>query len=498
MQKSYSVGIVGSGFGALSLGIRLQSKGYNVTIYEKQSMPGGHASQIKKQGYTFDMGPSLITAPDILNDVFKSAGEDMSDYFDLIPLDPFYRIYFHDGSFIDYNGDTDHMKSELAKFSQHDADAYDRFVEYSKNLYKIVIEDRMGSQPFLSMVDFFKAAPKILTTRSMFSCYHNVKSFFEDERSRFTFSFHPLFIGGDPFNSPALYLMIPYLEKEGGVWFTNGGMYTVVQSMVKLFQKKGGIIKTDQEVTKIITENRKVTHIQTNHGTEAYDIIISNAHFAHTYKDLIDQSNRKKWTDKNVKSKKYSMSTYLAYIGTKKQFPQLKHHTLILSKRYKELVQDIFYKKILPYDFSMYLHAPTKSDPTMAPPGCESMYVLIPTPNLEANVDWDIQAKPFTDKILKFLEEDFGMQGLRDSIEVLEIFTPKDFEIQRNNYLGSAWGVQPTLFQSANFRPHNRSEDFDNLYLVGASTHPGAGVPGVLLTAETTEKIILKDYPIDI
>lgn len=490
------VAIIGSGFGGLALAVRLQGRGYHVTVFEKQDKVGGHAYQLKKDGYTFDMGPSLITATEIIDDVFMSAGEKREDYLEYIPLDPYYRIYFHDKTYIDYNGDTDSMKKQLAKFNKDDAKAYDKFMKYSSKLYKIVISDRMGSQPFLSMRDFFKAAPKIVSTKSMLSCYTNVKYFFKDFRSRFIFSFHPLFIGGSPFNSPSLYLMIPYLEKVGGVWFTKGGMYSVIEALENVFKKYGGIIQTSTEVKKIIIENKKAIGVKTKNGDEKFDLIVSNAHFAHTYKDLIPQDNLTKWKKKNVEKLKYSMGCYLAYIGTTKQYPELKHHTLILSERYKGLIDDIFEKKILAEDFSMYLHVPTKTDPSMAPEGCESMYVLIPTPNLEGKVDWKVEKEKFTKKVLNFLEYDFGMKDLQKNINFLEVFTPLDFLSKRNNYLGSAWGVQPTLFQSANFRPHNRSEDIENLYLVGASTHPGAGVPGVLLTAETTEKLIIKDHPI--
>jgi phytoene desaturase len=490
------VAIIGSGFGGLALAVRLQGRGYSVTIFEKQDKVGGHAYQLKKEGYTFDMGPSLITAPDIIDDVFKSAGEERSKYLEYIPLDPYYRIYFHDKTFIDYNGDSDSMKKQLAVFNKDDAKAYEKFMVYSSRLYKIVISDRMGSQPFLSMKDFFSAAPKIISTKSMLSCYTNVKFFFKDFRSRFIFSFHPLFIGGSPFNSPSLYLMIPYLEKVGGVWFTKGGMYKLVEALEKVFKKHGGVINTSTEVRQIIVEGGKAVGVDSKLGKEKFDLVVSNAHFAHTYKDLLSQKDLSKWKKKNVNSMKYSMSCYLAYIGTKKQYPELKHHTLILSERYKALIDDIFENKILAEDFSMYLHVPTKTDPSMAPEGCESMYVLIPTPNLEGQVDWKVQKETFTKKILDFLEYDFGMKDLQKNINFLEVFTPMDFLSERNNYLGSAWGVQPTLFQSANFRPHNRSEDIENLYLVGASTHPGAGVPGVLLTAETTEKLIVKDHPI--
>ena len=485
--------VIGSGFGGLATAIRLQARGFKVTILEKNAKVGGHAYQLKKKGYTFDMGPSLITAPDIIRNIFYSADKMMEDYLDLIYLDPFYRIYFHDGSKIDYGPDANKMKMQMSQFNLQDAANYDKFMSYIYKIYKVVIEDGMGSKPFMSIKSLFKFTPKMITLNAINTGYNVVKKYFTDERNRFIFSFHPLFIGGNPFRSPAVYLMIPYLEKTGGVWFTKGGMYSLVKALKKLFLDIGGIIKTKSEVTEIKIENGYASGVFVGEDFYEADAVVSNAHFAHTYSDLIAENQRKKWTNKKVQTMHYSMSCFLMYIGSKKQYPKLLHHTLILSERYKELVTDIFDRKILPDDFSMYLHAPTRTDPEMAPEGGESMYVLIPTPNLAANINWKEMKKRYADKILAFLEHDFGLKDLRKNIEVLELFTPDDFASQRNNYLGSAWGVEPRLTQTATFRPHNRSEDIKNLYLVGASTHPGAGVPGVMLTAEATVNTMLED-----
>lgn len=485
--------VVGSGFGGLASAIRLQARGFQVTLLEKNPKVGGHAYQIKKDGYTFDMGPSLITAPDILDSVFKAAGRKLEDYLELIYLDPFYRIYYHDGSKLDYTGDADQMKAQMAEFDPQDAVNYDRFMDLTRQLYNCVIGDGLGSQPF-DLTTLIKFAPKALRLNALLPAYQVVKRYFRDPRNRFAFSFHPLFIGGSPFSSPAVYLMIPYLEKHGGVWFTNGGMYTVVEALEKVFLEIGGEIRTNSEVTEIKVENGKAVGAVSNGDFYKADAVVSNAHFAHTFIDLVKSEKGPAVSPAKIKRKDYSMSCFLMYMGVKKQYPQLLHHTLILSERYKELVKDIFGRKILPDDFSMYLHVPSRTDAGMAPSGCESMYVLIPVPNLLANVDWPEMAKPYADKILKFLEEDFGLDGLRENLEVLELFTPEDFKTQRNNYLGSAWGVEPKLTQTASFRPGNRSKDVDGLYLVGASTHPGAGVPGVLLTAEATEKAILADF----
>jgi phytoene desaturase len=487
------VTIIGSGFGGLSLAIRLQSRGFDVTIFEKNAKVGGHAYQLKKDGYTFDMGPSLITAPDIIQKVFHSAGRKMEDYLDLVYLDPFYRIYFHDKTFIDYNADADFMKKQMAEFNPKDADNFDAFMDYTRKMYDEVITNGLGAKPFTlkKMLEFM---PKALGLKALNSTYSVVSKYFKDPRNRFTFSFHPLFIGGSPFRSPAVYLMIPYLEKNGGVWFSKGGMYSLVEALEKVFLEMGGDIKTEAEVDQITVKNGKTKGVMVNKEFHESDIVVSNAHFAHTHLDLIDSKHRKKWSDNKVKKTAYSMSSFLMYMGVRKKYPQLKHHTLILSERYKELVKDIFDRKILANDFSMYLHVPSITDESMAPEGSESMYVLIPAPNLTGDINWHKKKHTFANKVLDSLEHDFGLEGLQENLDVLELYTPEDFKSQRNNYLGSAWGVEPKLTQSASFRPGNKNEDIDNLYLVGASTHPGAGVPGVLLTAEATEHAIVEDF----
>ncbi|MFZ0391368.1 MAG: phytoene desaturase family protein [Calditrichia bacterium] len=488
--------IIGAGFGGLALGIRLQSRGYQVTILEKNAKPGGQAYQLKKNGYTFDMGPSLITAPHIIQNVFRSAGKRMEDYLDLIPLDPFYRIYFHDNSYLDYSGDSGKMKQQMARFNPADAGQYDRFMARTAELYKAVIDEGMGSRPFADWKTMFGFLPRALRLNALLPAHTLVKKYFKDPRHRFTFSFHPLFIGGNPFTSPAVYLMIPYLEKKGGVWFTPGGMYSLVEALTKVFFEMGGILRTDSEVTRISVRNGKANGAVANGRFFEADAVISNADFYHTHKKLLPEESRRKWSGRKLEKTHYSMSAFLLYLGVRKTYPKLLHHTLILSKRYKSLVNDIFNKKILPDDFSMYLHVPTRTDPSMAPPGCESMYVLIPVANLAGNTDWEQKSQHFARRILDFLENDFGLENLQENIEVMEIFTPEDFREQRNNHLGSAWGVEPRITQTAVFRPHNRSEDVKGLYLVGTSTHPGAGVPGVLLTAEATEKVIVEDLEI--
>lgn len=485
--------VIGSGFGGLALAIRLQARGYDVTIVEKREKIGGRAYQFKEAGYTFDMGPSLITAPQIIRSIFEAAGKRMEDYLELMPLDPYYRIYFHDGSHIDYSGDADKMKAQMRAFDPRDADRYDAFMERIKPIYEAVIQDGLGAEPFDTLGKMAGFVPRALKVGAVRPVASVVRDYFRDPRHHFMFSFHPLFIGGNPFSAPSVYLSIPYLEKEDGVWFTKGGMYSVVEALGKVFGELGGTIHTSAEVTKIMLRNGRAVGVEAGGRVFPADLVVSNGDVGSTYKYLVDPAARRKWTDRKVESTDYTMSCFLLYLGVRKKFDNLEHHTLILSQRYKELLADIFKNKVVPDDFSMYLHAPTKSDPDMAPEGGESLYVLIPVTNQQGvSIDWAGIKDAYADKVLGFLE-DWGLEGLRENLEVLKIFTPDDFATELNAMYGNAFAIVPKLTQTAYFRPHNRSEDVPGLYFVGAGTHPGAGVPGVMLSAEATLKSILED-----
>ncbi len=484
--------VIGSGFGGLALAVRLQAAGLQVTLLEKREKLGGRAYQLKDRGYVFDMGPSLITAPHIIDSVFQAAGKRLSDYVELMPLDPYYRIYFHDGTHIDYVGDPERMKAQMAKFNPEDADRFDAFMGKIRPIYDSVIGDRLGSKSFGDMNTMLGFIPDLVRLEAYLPVTMLVNRYFKDFRHRFVYSFHPLFVGGNPFHTPSVYLMIPYLERRGGVWFSRGGMYSLVEALATLFTELGGEIRTGQEVTRIGVENRRVTHVEAGGERFDADLVVSNGDPGHTYRDLIEPRHRRKWTDRKVAKLDYAMSCVLLYLGTRKQYPALEHHTLILTERYKGLLEDIFKKKILPDDFSMYLHVPTRTDPSMAPEGCESMYVLIPVANLASGLDWEELREPFVDKVIDFLEE-WGMEGLRENLEVLHVMDPRDFRDKLNSLHGNAFAIVPKFTQTAWFRPHNRSEDVKGLYLVGAGTHPGAGVPGVFLSAETTYGCIAQD-----
>lgn len=484
--------VVGGGFGGLALACRLQAAGVQVTLLEKRDKLGGRAYQLVDRGYVFDMGPSLITAPRVLDSIFRASGRRLEDYVDLIPLDPYYRVWFHDGTHLDYVGDPARMKEQMARFSPGDAARYDAFMEAVRPIFDAVVGDRLGSKPFDTLGSMLRFLPRVARMGAYRSVTRFVNRYFDDFRHRFLYSFHPLFVGGNPFRTPAIYLMIPYLEREGGVWFSRGGMYSVVEALARLFSELGGTVRTSEEVLGILVEGGRAVGARTTHGVHRADLVVSNADPGHTYGALVDPVHRRRWSDARLARTEWSMSCFLLYVGTRRRYPILQHHTLILSDRYRELLEDIFDRKVLPDDFSMYLHAPTRTDPGMAPPGCESMYVLVPVANRRSGLDWSAIKHRFAARILAFLE-DWGLEGLSEHIDVLHLFTPDDFQSELNATQGNAFAVEPRLTQTAWFRPHNRSEDVPGLYLVGAGTHPGAGVPGVLMSAEATYACIAED-----
>jgi phytoene desaturase len=492
MKTAKRAVVIGSGFGGLAIANRLQALGVEVTVLEKRDQVGGRAGQFREAGYTFDMGPSLITAPDIIESIFAAAGRSMHEFFSLMPLDPYYRVYFHDGTHFDYSGDADAMKRQMAQFNPQDAAQYDAFMEALRPIYDTVITDGMGARPFDTMASMARFVPRALALKAYLPVARYVERYFKDFRHRFLFSFHPLFIGGDPFRAPSIYLMIPYLEAKGGVWFTRGGMYTVVEALAQLLIEQGGRIHTGCEVDEIVVRDGQAVGVAAGDRFFEADIVVSNADVAHTYGALTPARARRKWTDRRLARLDQSMSCFLLYLGVRDRYPHLKHHTLILSERYRDLVRDIFRRKILPDDFSMYLHAPAHTDPAMAPPGCESLYVLIPVANAKSGIDWSEMGDVLADRVIDFLEQ-WGLEGLRANLEVRRTYTPADFEKQLNATDGNAFGIEPRLGQTAYFRPHNRSEDIGGLYFVGAGTHPGAGVPGVMLSAEAAEFCIRHD-----
>ena len=485
--------VIGSGFGGLAAAVRLQARGFDVTLLEKRDKPGGRAYQFREGGYTFDCGPSIITAPDLLDDLFDTSGARREDYVTLVPLEPFYRIHFSDGRYFDYSGRSETVARELTKFEPEAVEAYHRFMAETGRIYERAFVD-LAHQPFMTVPDFLKVLPELARLRADRSVYSFVSRFFRDPSLRMVFSFHPLFIGGNPFRASSIYSIVPYLERRGGVHFAMGGMYSLIEGLVRRFRELGGSLQCGTEVAEIEVRGGRAVAVRARDGRRwEADGVISNADVAWTYQELIAPRHRRKYTDRRIARLKHSMSCFLLYLGLDRQYDQLLHHTILMTDRYKGLIGDIFDRKILADDFSLYLHAPSKTDPSLAPPGGESLYILAPVPHLGARIDWTREARPYRDRILRFLEEEFGLDGLRASIKVERWFTPLDFKTELNAHLGSAFSIEPVLLQSAYFRPHNRSEDVERLYFVGAGTHPGAGLPGTLLSAEIADRLIGRD-----
>ena len=493
--------VIGSGFGGLAAAIRLQASGVSTTLVERRAQLGGRAGQLRRDGYVFDTGPSLITAPAILDDVFRAAGRRLDDYVSLIPLNPFYRVWFHDGSWLDYGSDTERMKASMAKFDPRDAARLDDFLAGLRPIHDAVITEGLGARPFDSLASMAAFVPRVVRLRAWMPVARYVARRFRNWRHRFLFSFHPLFLGGSPFRSPSIFLMIPYLEKEGGVWYARGGMYSLVRAMAAVFREIGGVVRTETPAVRVEVRERRVTGVRvggTGDPADAEsvlpaDIVVSNADVGHTYGRLLGHLPRRRWTDRRLARVHQSMSCFLLYLGVRRRYARLTHHTIIVGPRYEGLVRDIFDRKVLAEDFSMYLHAPSRTDPVMAPPGCESIYVLVPVPNAASGIDWAREAPRMTARVIAALE-DWGLDGLGEAVEVREVFTPEDFATQFNATLGNAFGIEPRLTQTAWFRPHNRSEEVSGLYLTGAGTHPGAGVPGVVLAAAAAHHAIAEDF----
>lgn len=486
--------VIGGGFGGLASAMRLQARGFRVTLLEKREKVGGRAYQWRKDGYTFDMGPSLITAPRIVEGPFRALGRSLAEFVELLPLDPYYRVHFHDGTSFDYCGDPARMKKQMAAYDSHDAESYDAFMEAIRPIYEAVLDKGLGAAPFHDWKVMARFIPTVLKLSAWKTATAFVNGFFRDFRHRFLFSFHPLYIGGNPFASPAVYLMIPYLERKQGVWYTRGGMYSVVKAMEAAFREAGGEILADHPAERIRVERGRAVGVEARGTFFPADAVVSNADLAHTYSGLIAPEHRRKWTDRRLARLDHTMGCFLLFLGVRKTFPNLAHHTLILAERYRELLKDIFDRKILPDDFSLYLHAPTRTDASMAPPGCESLMVLAPVANLDSGIDWDAEKDRFAKRLIDFLEA-WGLPGLREHLEIFRIYTPLEFRADLNATRGNAFGLVPSLKQTGWFRPHNRSEDVGRLYFAGAGTHPGAGVPGVLLSAEAVEACVREDFP---
>lgn len=489
MSRAPHAIVIGSGFGGLAAAIRLGARGYRVSVYERLDGPGGRAYVYQQDGFKFDAGPTIITAPFLLQELWRLCGRELRDDVELLPVSPFYRIRFDDGDSFEYCGDPGAMRAEVARFCPGDVAGYDRYMEVSEAIYRIGFE-QLGHVPFDSWRDMARIVPKMLRLSSHRSVYDLVSRHIRDPRLRVVFSFHPLLIGGNPFTATCIYALIAFLERRWGVHFARGGTGTVIQGMRKLLEGQGNTIHVNHDVESILVENGAAAGVRLTDGREfRSDIVVSNADPAWTYLHLLPQEHRRRWSSRKLARARYSMSLFVWYFGTRKRYPDVGHHTILLGPRYRDLLKDIFDRKILAEDFSLYLHRPTASDPSLAPPGCDAFYVLSPVPHLQSGTDWRAAAEPYRQAISRRLQETL-LPELESNLATSRMLTPLDFQNRLQSLHGAAFGMEPLLLQSAWFRPHNRSEEIARLYLVGAGTHPGAGVPGVLSSARILDSVV--------
>lgn len=481
--------VIGSGFGGLAAAVRLGARGWKVTVLERHEQPGGRARVYDDKGFVFDAGPTVITAPFLFEELWALCGKKLADHVSLLPVDPFYRIRFDDGGVFDYTGDPQRMREQIASLAPSDVDGYERFVRMSEDIFNVGFE-QLAHVPFGSWRDMARVVPDMMRLESYRSVYGLVAKYVKNEKLRQVLSFHPLLVGGNPFRTTSIYSLIPYLERKWGVHFPVGGTGALVRGLVDLVQGQGGSIRYGATVEEIIVKNGRTAGVRLASGEHVEaDIVVSNADSAFTYRRLLPQQYRRRWTDKKLSAARYSMSLFVWYFGTDRKYDDVAHHTILLGPRYRELLDDIFERKILADDFSLYLHRPTASDPGLAPPGCDGFYVLSPVPHLDASVDWTAQAEPYRRRIERHLESTV-LPGLSKHLVTSRLMTPLHFQDELLSERGAAFGLEPVLTQSAYFRPHNQSEEVDGLFLVGAGTHPGAGVPGVLSSARVLDSLV--------
>ncbi len=490
--------VIGAGFGGMAAALRLRAAGFAVDVFDNQAQPGGRAGVYRCKGYTFDAGPTVITAPFLFDELWELFGRDRREAIEFRELAPWYRIRFADGRTFDYGGTDEELIARVRQFAPGDVEGYRRLLRQVERIYKIGFEE-LGDVPFHSAGKMLAVLPQMIALRSDRSVYSFVSRYIRDEALRRVFSFQPLLVGGNPFHTTSIYSLIQHLERKDGVSFAIGGTAALVCAMARLMEEQEIGLHLRCGVREVLVESergsgdrgRAVGVLLDNGERVAADCVVANADAPALYRRLVAPRWRRKWTDARIRRQKFSMGLFVLYLGVRKQFPQLAHHTILLGRRYKELLEEIFDHKLLSDDISLYLHAPTRTDPTLAPPGCESLYALVPVPNLEVvpparPIDWAVAGPKLAERTIEALE-DSVCPGIREHIEVQFHVTPEHFRDQLRTEHGTGFSIQPTLMQSAWFRFHNCSEDVRGLYLVGAGTHPGAGLPGVLCSAKVLE-----------
>ena len=485
--------VIGSGFGGLALAIRLQAAGIQTTIIEARDKPGGRAYYWERDGFIFDGGPTVITDPPCLTQLWALTGHDMAQDVELIPVMPFYRLNWSDGTNFDYSNDEAKLRSEIAKLNPADVEGYAKFLDYSAGVHDEGYV-KLGTKAFLDFASMIKAAPALAKYQAWRSVYSMVSSFVKNEKLREALSFHTLLVGGNPMKTSAIYALIHKLEKDGGVWFAKGGTNRLVAAMVRQFERIGGTLRLGDPVERIETQGERTTGIVTESGYRVEcDAVATNGDIMHSYRDLLGHHPRGKKAAASLSRKKFSPSLFVVHFGIKGSWPGIPHHMILFGPRYKGLLDDIYSHGVLPKDFSLYLHHPTVSDPSMAPEGCSTFYALAPVAHQgKLPIDWEEMGPVFEKRIL----DEVGRRLIPDIHERIVTkfhYTPADFGTDLNAHLGSAFSLEPVLTQSAWFRVHNRDDVLSNLYFVGAGTHPGAGIPGVVGSAKATAELMIED-----
>jgi phytoene desaturase len=480
--------VIGGGFGGIAAALRLRAKGYAVTLFERGERIGGRAQVFEKDGFRHDAGPTVITAPFLFDELFTLFGKRREDYVTFVPLSPWYRFYFQDGKTFDYGGTVEDTLAEIAKFEPADVAGYQRMLEQSKKLFDAGFTE-LADAPFHQLGTMLKQVPRLATLRADKTVWQFVTTYLKSPYLREAFSIQPLLVGGSPFDTTSIYGLIHYLERKWGVFFAMGGTGALVDAYERLMREEGIEIRTNTTVRDLVLDGRKVTgvRLQSDETVDAA-VVVSNADPMYLYRAMVPEDKLALATRVKRKSR-LSMGLYVLYFGTRRQYPDVAHHTIWLGPRYRELLDDIFHRKVLAEDFSLYVHRPTATDPSFAPPGCDSFYVLCPVPNLQGKLDWEVEGPKLRNKIVSALSRTM-LPGLEQAITSDFIMTPADFEDRYLSFAGAGFSIAPYFTQSAWFRFHNKSESLDGLYLVGAGTHPGAGMPGVVSSAKVLDKLV--------
>ncbi len=476
----------------MAAALRLRAQGWDVTVIERQGALGGRAQVYERDGFRHDAGPTIITAPFLFDEIFKLFGRNRSDYIQFLPLDPWYRFRFHDGSTFDYGGTADDTIEAIRTIEPDDVNGYRSLLDHSKAIYDVAFT-KLATEPIESLWQLIVQTPALVRLRADRTVWQLISRHLKNDKLRQAFSIQPLLIGGNPFSTTSIYTLIHYLERKWGVFFAQGGTGALVSALQTLMTESGITTMLSTTVEKISIENGKANGVVLSDGSKlCADVIVSNADPCHLYNNMIGRSNLKLPTKAKLQSK-LSMGLFIIYFGTTRQYPHIAHNTISLGGRYRDLLADVFDRKILAEDFSLYLHRPTATDPSFAPAGFDSFYALCPVPNNTSGIDWTVQGPKLQQRILRALEETL-LPDLTKTIRAAFIKTPDDFESDYLSYFGNGFSVAPYFLQSAWFRFHNRSESIGNLYLVGAGTHPGAGLPGVLCSAKIAANAIAKEH----